>query len=306
MIADWSVIVGAAWAICIVPLWLHPLLLAAIAARQHALLALMHDGSHYMFHSDKRWNDVIADLFCAFPFLITVRGYRANHIVHHDRLNTPHDPDLIRKIGASGRFQEWMFPASWRDLGRLILRDISGLGMMDSLRSVRMLGSGKGPDGRKKPVREEYRYANAVRLSYFVVAAVLVWMTGRPMTVLYAWFAPFCFVLPALLRLRSMADHFALPKNSMLDSSRNVFAPAWELFLLSPHNINLHLTHHLFPYVPWYNLPELHRRLQRVPQYRDGAYANRSFLFGKNSVLADIMSVSDDPRALLDEPVAQA
>jgi fatty acid desaturase len=41
-------------------------------------------------------------------------------------------------------------------------------------------------------------------------------------------------------------------------------------------NINYHLEHHLFPAVPWYNLPKLHRLLE--PEYRRaGASSYRSY-----------------------------
>ena len=43
-----------------------------------------------------------------------------------------------------------------------------------------------------------------------------------------------------------------------------------EAFFLSPFNINYHTAHHLFPSVPWYNLPALHERL-----LEDSAYASR-------------------------------
>jgi fatty acid desaturase len=42
-------------------------------------------------------------------------------------------------------------------------------------------------------------------------------------------------------------------------------------------NLNYHLEHHLFPAVPWYNLPRLHALL--AGQYRRaGAYVHRSYL----------------------------
>jgi fatty acid desaturase len=42
-------------------------------------------------------------------------------------------------------------------------------------------------------------------------------------------------------------------------------------------NLNYHLEHHLFPAVPWYNLPHVHRLLQE--DYRAaGSFIYRSYL----------------------------
>jgi fatty acid desaturase len=110
---------------------------------------------------------------------------------------------------------------------------------------------------------------------------------------------PLLLVLPALLRLRSMAEHFALPKTHMLSESRSFRPQWWEAFLLAPHHVGMHLDHHLFPYVPWYRLPELHRRLLNSEEYQAHAHLNQGYVVGRNSVMADITSVVDDPRVAL-------
>jgi len=35
-------------------------------------------------------------------------------------------------------------------------------------------------------------------------------------------------------------------------------------FLFAPHQVNFHLEHHLYPSVPYYRLPELHRWLMQT------------------------------------------
>lgn len=56
--------------------WAWPVAACVIATWQHALVVLMHEASHYHLLSNHRLNDVISDLFCAFPINITTRGYR--------------------------------------------------------------------------------------------------------------------------------------------------------------------------------------------------------------------------------------
>jgi fatty acid desaturase len=40
-------------------------------------------------------------------------------------------------------------------------------------------------------------------------------------------------------------------------------APGWVEWLIFPHQVNYHIEHHLYASVPHYNLPALHRELQR-------------------------------------------
>jgi fatty acid desaturase len=61
----------------------------------------------------------------------------------------------------------------------------------------------------------------------------------------------------------------------------------------------MHLDHHLFPYVPWYRLPELHRRLLADKEYQAHAHLNTGYMVGRKSVMADVTSVVDDPRVAL-------
>jgi len=294
---DWSVIVLAITAMRFVPWWGHPFLLLVVAARQHALLILMHDASHFLLCRNKRVNELLSDFFCAFPFLLTTRSYRANHLAHHDHLNTPEDPDLVRKVGPSGEPEEWLFPLPLHRFALLLFQDVMGKGFLYVLKNVRKLSRNAQTAPRAKA---EYPWANAIRLGYFAGAGVLLLVSGHAWFILYAWLIPLFLILPAILRLRSVAEHFALPKNHILNESRDYKPRWWEAFLLAPHHVGMHLDHHLFPYVPWYRLPELHRRLLAADEYRVHAHINDGYVVGQRSVMADVGSVVDDPRIALE------
>lgn len=69
-----------------------------IATRQHALLVLMHDASHYLI-SRRRWlNDTVGNLFLAFPLSVCVSRYRRHHLLHHRHLNTELDPEDRKSV----------------------------------------------------------------------------------------------------------------------------------------------------------------------------------------------------------------
>lgn len=122
-----------------------------------------------------------------------------------------------------------------------------------------------------------------IHAAYCVAVAALLYFSRKPWLILYAWLVPMFFVLPVLLRLRALAEHFALPRKHVLNETRTVRPPWWERLLIVPHNISMHLEHHLFPYVPWFRLPELHDRLMQVDTYRSNAHVNGGYLSGRHS-----------------------
>jgi fatty acid desaturase len=70
-----------------------------IATRQHALLVLMHEYAHHQFSRRRAWiNDMLGDALTALPFLITVHGFRRNHMAHHQHVKTDDDPNWIAAI----------------------------------------------------------------------------------------------------------------------------------------------------------------------------------------------------------------
>ena len=288
---NWLVISLCIAALCAFPWYLHPVFLVLIAARQHALLILMHDASHFLFCRSKALNDVISDVFCGFPFGVTTRTYRDNHIQHHEHLNTGADPDLIRTVGPDSHYEEWLFPMPYYRLFSFFVKDVLGRGFFDLFKALRELAL--------KSVKSQYRWPVLVQVAYLASVAALLYFSPARWMLVYGWMAPMLAILPAILRLRALAEHYAIPRQSILRGSRTVKAKWFERFLLAPHNVSLHLEHHLFPYVPWHRLPELHKRLMRVEEYRSNAHVNGGYLVGSNSVLTDVSSVVDDPRLAL-------
>ena len=113
------------------------LAVAFLGARQHALLILMHDGVHYRLFRNRWLNDWVTEMLLAWPNLISARAYRRNHFAHHLYLNTDKDPDWARKQ----ENPDWSFPKGWKYLLRLLVRDLSGLGAIAFLKTVRSVSA---------------------------------------------------------------------------------------------------------------------------------------------------------------------
>jgi len=254
--------------------------IAIIGARQHALLILMHDGAHWRLANNKKTNDIISNLFLSYPLFVSVENYRSSHLEHHKSLNTEFDPDYIRKRGQS----DWRFPKSKNKILVLFLLDLLGYGLIEMMKKI-MRFNVSAKDGKPKK--------NYIKLSFYISFFSLLLITHQLSNWVILWLIPALTLLPALLRLRSIAEHFGLSWSEELTSSRNTNTNFLENLLLSPHNVSQHLDHHLFPSVPFYNLRLLSKRLLLIQNYKKNAYYSDHYLsFTRNSVIGDISNES--------------
>ena len=100
MIFNWLIIGGCIWLCVRFPsLWLYILTVIIVGARMHALAVLMHDATHFRFLKNRKWNDLLTNIFTTHPIFTSIEKYHLNHLAHHSKLNTEEDPDWIAKLG---------------------------------------------------------------------------------------------------------------------------------------------------------------------------------------------------------------
>ncbi len=264
-----------------------PLALLIIACRQHALLVLMHDATHYLAHNNRFVNDLLGDLLCGAPMGVKLATYRRDHLAHHQHTNSDADPDWVRKLGTAAEAKYWKFPLTeplWRFLGKswggsiaYLLRSFSHLSASTEERTT--------ASSATNPIS---RYRN---LLYLVLLIALVTTSSIGWFLLF-WVAPLLLVLPMIMRLRSIAEHFALPNEHEFNATRNVKAGWVERFLLAPHYVGLHLDHHLVASVPWHRLPELSELLSTQPTYAQYTEDNDGYFVGSRSLINDMRGTS--------------
>ena len=80
---------AAAWAISVVAI-------VFMGRTGRALECMVHEASHRNWQRQGRWNDLLANVMAGFPTASQVGEYRASHMVHHARLGSDDDPDIIR------------------------------------------------------------------------------------------------------------------------------------------------------------------------------------------------------------------
>jgi fatty acid desaturase len=123
---EW-VSIAAAIALCWY-LWQPALYLIAvmfIGARQHALMILGHDASHYRCLPTRWQNDLFGNLFLLWPNFASVEAFRKFHGTHHQYTNLPADGNrhIWRTHNAQGELEPgFVFPKTRFGLGLVLLR----------------------------------------------------------------------------------------------------------------------------------------------------------------------------------------
>lgn len=281
ILLEWTMMVSAAvgcwqvmqWNIyASIPAYLLTILF--IGARQHALAILMHEGAHYRLFRNRTANDFFTELFTAWPMHIGMRNYREHHFPHHRSPNTTDDPDWNLRVAD----QSWDFPKTWFGLLKLFLCDFFALHAVDQYRTF---GRYTFPDKRKRDwidyTRELYTLTLIVSFTYF----------GLWIPYLLFWIVPMISWLKVALRMRTIAEHYALDYGHMYRQTRTTY-PNWlERIFIAPKSINYHLDHHLYPSVPFYNLRELHTELLKNDEFREEAHLTH----GYRQVLRECLAV---------------
>jgi fatty acid desaturase len=280
MVYNWLVIIGM---IVLCSYFFHPLLylvsVIVIGARMHALAILMHDATHFRFLKNRKWNDILTNWLCMYPLFSDLATYRQNHLRHHRHLNTDDDPDWVNKLGK----KDFSFPKSKREFITTVLSYfLLYKGVKDAVWFLKRFNAPKKKSNKKGKL--DYK-----RLAFYVILALVLTLTnGWKMVGLY-WLVPYFSTFFMLQYIRSVAEHFGeLAYDHLLTSSRTVKANAVERFLIAPHNVGYHLEHHLYPAVPFYNLPKLHQLLMETEEYKGKAHITSGYLKGLLSELGEV------------------
>ena len=259
-----------------------------IAARQHALAILMHEGAHFTLARDRSLNELVSNWFCAFPLGMITSLYRRWHFAHHAAPNTQNDPDYLQHL-ADGDFR---LPMLRRTLVMLMVKDLAGMNLPKWVGSTTAwLGWSfvfKGDKDSPLSIRERCHF-----VTLWATVTVLAILTGIHVYLMVMWFIPILTLLPAFARIRTIAEHNYEQSPDELDHTRHVDGRAIERFFIAPLNINYHIAHHYFPSVPHYNLPRLHRALIAFPEFRQRAIVLSTYFGRRKSVVEAIAPPTD-------------
>jgi fatty acid desaturase len=263
---EFGLIAAAIW---LSETWWNPLVYTAavivIGSRINGLGGLMHDAAHYRAYSNRQLNDFVGEIL-ALPTSASMAGYRNTHFAHHRELNSDNDPDWQRNLG----LQEYEFPAPPASMLLRIMQYLSGLKTATAVFGFH----------KNKETRDVAAAVTRARLLFFAALLMCSIALGFWKLLVLYWIVPLLTVFLAIRYIRSVAEHYAVEHENVLNESRTVLAPLWELWLIAPWGLNYHLEHHLFPSVPCFRLKALHRLLMTRHPYPEIAHITHGYFSG--------------------------
>lgn len=229
---------------------------------------ILHECGHNTLFQQKTWNTLVGCLmspFCFHPYI----SWREIHHDHHKWVGIV-DRDHTEK--------QWLklrdSPAIWQNLLRLLWKLWLPLGTIQFVFDVYWLY----PIQQFKQHREGDWKAGFAVMIVVLPHSILMALLGIPNYLI--------LVAPMILVFFLYLEGIALPLHGGLfpflshdhpqpipyleqDAVTRTIELPPILAVLLVYNFNLHTEHHLFPNVPWYNLPKVKQALQNVdhPHY---------------------------------------
>lgn len=243
-------------------LWLAPLCALFIAGRAGVLLQVTHEAAHKLI-CEGPWNERIGEWLAAAPIGLALAGYQEGHLQHHRYANTAREP------AADAEKYKICDPRDPRLWG-LFLKDLTGWTAL-SVRWQYLQQDVQRPQagaGWLRTAGWQLLIIGAI-FQFHVLAYALLWLL--PLTTLHM----------VLMRVRGIAEHGLgvqlrvpdlgkdqrgdLYTRSLGTPQRQYRLKLWnwiERILIGSLHVNYHHEHHLYPSVPYYHLPALHRLLR--------------------------------------------
>lgn len=270
---QWSLTIGVFW---MMAQWPNLLTLALgivlLGGRQLGFFVLTHEAGHRTLFKTQMLNEFTSRWLTSPVDYFDGGAYMREHLVHHQAAGTDRDPDLANYAD---------YPISKERLRRKLKRDLTGqTGTRNLWRTYKAIWHINEQTAEQRGALVRGLVVNVAML------AVMVYFDAGWLYLI--WLAALVFTYPAIVRIRQIAEHAAVPDLSSDDprlNTRTTLANPLMRLLICPHQVNYHVEHHLLASIPIYRLPEAHRYLVRKG-YFEGVEVPR----GYGDVLSTVVS----------------
>lgn len=210
-----------------------------------------HEGLHFTLHRNKVVSALMGLSVSGMTITFFEMGMAVNHWAHHRYTNTEDDPDIPRLSA---------FTTVWQRLFKA-----RSEANREFLHYTWLMANGKPlpPAMQKAPLPlppstlRGLAVANLLINAFWLLVLLAVGFTLGWLVVLFGFVVPMLFAL-VLSSIRSYVEHIATGTTPM-DNTRTRSSWLWTLL---EGGANYHFEHHLFPGVPQWRLPRLHRYLR--------------------------------------------
>lgn len=247
-----------------ISIWLLPVAVLIIGARQRALASLLHEAAHGTLFAKKFLNETVGRVLCGWSILQSFSAYRTSHVLnHHPKIGeTADDPDLkfMLEMGVYAPQTRSRFIWNYLFAPSIGLRIPAYLWFV---LKDRLLGN-----LLDRRFRNETLALLLVHTACIIVAAA----TGWAWELFIYWYLPYLTSFGIIGWLSELSEHFPLMSgkgSGEIYGSRNRYAAWPEKLLIGMHGDHLHLTHHLLPGVPHWNLAAATEILREDPEFKD-------------------------------------
>lgn len=204
-----------------------------IAASMQGLGILMHEAVHGIMFRNSHLNRWIGFL-CGLPVMLSVSAYRVGHLPHHRHERDDRDPDELENFSKNPRVLSLLFCLTF------LFGELLGFHRVGPSNALQVRGE------TRRDVLMEYAIIVAAFIAVFALVPISL--------MLHIWVFP-ALIGGRLTNVRTLAEHVLTDRECMAGPTRTVVSSRFVSFFMC--NLNYHIEHHLFPAVPWYNLPKL-------------------------------------------------
>lgn len=254
---DYLVIAVAILASIKISFFLYPLSILLIGSRQRALASLLHDAAHLRLCKNRLLNKLVGTYLAGYPILQGFEAYSKSHVLKHhhflgDRNNDP-DYKYYLHVGLYNKVSKRKFIFSYIVSPLLFVNSFSFLGYLLQNRLL-----------NKNNIRE------TISLTIFwTILGVIFYFTHLISYLLLFWLIPLLTIFPVIGWFIELAEHYPLVEHAkdVMHASWNRYSNIIEAFFFGIHNESYHLTHHLRPDIPYWNIKKAHNIMLQDLEY---------------------------------------
>ncbi len=229
----------------VVPAWACTLPLGLMAYAHYTLVHEAIHGNIVARPKSLAWINTLIGWIGAFGLGAGWHVLQRTHLLHHSHTNTEKDPDIYVK-GSFGRLT-----LTW------LRGTLTGLVPIAAARFVFRSGYAR----LRGVFTERELWLSSIYPAVTLVLLAIAIPTGHVLDWLLLWFIPRRIAGFLLMVFFQWLPHFPFDRTDRYGNTRISLWPGGDVLLLQQ---NLHLMHHLWPSVPFYNYRALFTRLKPV------------------------------------------